>query len=187
MKKISFLLFCATTGFIACTNDTNHETRNNVVLAENVESIIPLVPDTTWDEQEWKALYKYDQEKLFSTFVKGVLSNKLKAYSDVSDPQTELTTQEFTNIIVAWDSSAVAEVPNNPGNMIMAPVKYELTGEDIVQIRFNEKIEMDTVSYMLHKTASSVSFISYMYSETGEMLGLKHLFDVKLEKPAGKK
>lgn len=187
MKKISLLLLCVTTGFIACTNNTNHETKNNLVLAENVESIVPLVPDTTWDEQEWKALYKYDQEKLFSTFVKGVLSNKLKAYSDVSNPQTELTTQEFTNILVAWDSSAVTEDPNNPGKMVPAPIKYELTGEDVVQIRFNEKIEIDTISYTLHKTASSVSFISYMYSETGEMLGLKHLFDVKLEKRSEKK
>jgi hypothetical protein len=180
MKKITFLLLCST-AFIACTRNTDGNDKNKIVLAENIQSITSLVPDSAWDENAWNALYKYDQVKLFNTIVKGVTTGKLKAYSDISEPKTELTTEEFSRIIVAWDSTARTEDPNKPGTFIIAPIKMELTGDDIVQLRFNEKIEMDTVSYTLHRTASSVAFISYMRSDAGEIVGLKHLFDVKLD------
>lgn len=186
MKKITFLLIC--TAFIACTKSTDEKnSKSKIVLAENIQSIVPLLPDSTWDEASWNALYKCDREKIYGTIVKGVLDGKLKAYSDVSTPETQLSTQEFTNILVQWDSTAQTEDPKNPGKMISAPIKFELTGEGVVQLRFNEKIEMDTVSYTLHRTASSVAFISYMQTETGEIMGLKHLFDVKLDTPVAKK
>ncbi len=153
MKKTTFLLLCAS-AFIACTKNTNNETKNNVVLAENIQSIVSLVPDSTWDEASWNALYKCDREKIYEIIVKGVLDGKLKAYSDVSTPETELSTQEFTNILVKWDSAAVTEDPKKPGTFIAVPIKVELTGEALVQLRFNEKIEMDTVSYALRRTAS---------------------------------
>ena len=56
MKKILFLLVCTAT-FCACTNKGgNNETKNNVLFAENIQSIVPLIPDSVWDEASWNAL-----------------------------------------------------------------------------------------------------------------------------------
>ena len=64
--------------------------------------------------------------------------------------------------------------------MIFAPMKRELTADDIVQLKINEKIELDTVSYILNKKVYSISFFTYKYDETGEViLGFKKIFDVK--------
>ena len=177
MKKIAILFIL--TAIIACNKSTNQETTNNKVLwAENVQSIVPLVRDTTWNEVDWDAAYKYDKEKIFSSITHAILSGKLKAYTDY--PNSALTVKEFNNILVQWDSTFVVEDPNNPGTMISAPVKFEVKSEDITQLKFNEKVELDTVSYSLSKKVSYITFFANKYNEVGDILGVKKIFDVKL-------
>lgn len=179
LKKTAILLSFA--ALSACTKPNDEETKNNkIVLAENVQSNALVSLDSTWDENAWKSLYKYDNKLILNTIANGVRAGKLKVYSDLSQGDSELSIKEFDNLLVKWDSTATTEDPNNPGTFITAPIKYEMEPESIVQLRFNEKIEMDTVTYTLHKTVSSVTFIAYKYGENGDILGLKSLFEVKL-------
>src|ERR1035437_7862521 len=114
MKKTAILLLF--TSIVACNKNTNQETKKSKVLwAETVQSSVPLVRDTLWNEADWKAAYKYDKEKIFSSTTHAVLAGKLKAYSDY--PGKELTLKEFNNILVSWDSTHLTEDANNPGVM----------------------------------------------------------------------
>lgn len=177
MKKTAILLLF--TALVACNKNTNQETKNNKVLwAETVQSSVPLVKDSAWNKTDWNAVYKYDKEKIYTSITHGVLSGKLKAYDNY--PGKELTLKEFNNILVKWDSTNQVEDPNNPGKIITAPIKFEITSEDIIQLIFNEKIELDTVSYSLNKKVSSVTFITNKYTETGEIIGKRKIFEVKL-------
>lgn len=175
-KAIILLLF---TALVACNKNINQETSNTKVLwAENVQSTVPMERDTLWTKEDWKAVYNYDKEKIFTTITNAVLSGKLKAYIDY--PGTAYSVNEFNTILANWDSTNYAEDVNNPGTMISSPVKMEIKPDDIIQLKFNEKIELDTVSYTLSKKVSFVTFVSYKYDNVGEILGLKKLFDVKL-------
>lgn len=163
---------------IACNKNTKQETQNTKVLwAENLQSVVPMERDPLWTEDEWKAVYKYDKEKIFSSITNAVLAGKLKAYADY--PGTAYTVSEFKNILVQFDTANVVD-PNNPGNITISPVKRGLTSADIVQLRFNEKITLDTALFILSNQVSYITFLSKKYNEVGELLGLKKLFDVKL-------
>lgn len=177
MKKTILLLF---TALFACKQYTNAQvTKNNKVLwAAKAQSTLPLVRDTLWNAADWNATYKYDKARIFTSVTRAVTSGKLKAFYDY--PDGELTLKEFNNILVQWDSTNQIEDPKNPGSMITSALKKELKSDDIVQLKFNEKIELDTVSYVLNKKVSTVAFFTYKYDETGEkVLGLKKIFDVK--------
>src|ERR1035437_5526791 len=128
MKKTAILFVL--TAIIACNKNNNQETKNNKILwAENVQSIVPLVKDSSWNEADWNAIYKYDKEKIFSSITHAVLSGKLKAYADY--PNKEITVTGFNNILVKWDSTNVVADPKHPGYMISAPIKKELKSGDI--------------------------------------------------------
>lgn len=171
-------LFAAVVIFTACNNVKNEEQKNNKVLwAESVLTILPLERDSLWSVEEWAAAYKYDKEKIFSSLTAAVLSGKLKAYN--SYPGTAFTVKEFSEILLKWDTLLV-EDPYKPGNLVPSITKSEQSAQSIVQLKFNEKIEMDTVAYSLNKKVSSVTFFVNKYNEEGEVLGLKKLFEVKL-------
>lgn len=157
MKQITILLLFTT--LVACNKNAKQDISNTkVVWAENVQSIVPMERDTLWTKEEWDAVYKYDKEKIFKSITNAVLSGKLKAYADY--PGTPYTVIEVSNLL--------------------APDKKEVTSKDVVQLKFNEKIELDTVSYTLSNKVSYITFLSKKYNEDGELLGLKKLFDVKL-------
>ncbi len=177
MKKTAILVMF--TALIACNKNSNPEAKNTKVLwAENVQSTVPLIWDTLWDQAEWNNIYKYDKGKIFTTIRDAVYSGKLKAYFGY--PDGELTIKEFYNILVQLDSTNVMEDIKNPDTMKVVIIKKEITPEDIVQIKFNEKIELDTASYILIKKVSFVTFLTNKYDGNGDLLGLKYLFDVKL-------
>ena len=179
MKKTALLFIL--TGIIACTNTTTKtpETNsNNILWAETVKTILPMERDSAWNEADWKAAYKYDKEKMFRSITRGILAGKIKAYRNY--PDFQFTPKDFQNFLVQWDSTATVEDPNNPGVFIAAPIKTEITPESVMQLKFDEKIELDTMNYTLAKKVSMVTFFGYKYNELGDILGIKKLFDVKL-------
>jgi len=177
MKKIAIILML--TAIIACNKNANQETKNTkVIWAETVQSSVPLERDTLWNKTDWDAVYKYDKEKIFSSITSAVKSGKLKAYADY--PNRPFTVKEFNNIFSSWDSTNEAEYPINSGTFVPAPLLKEIKADDIVLLKFNEKIEFDTLSYSLNKEVSYITFFSYKYNILGDILGVKKLFDVKL-------
>ena len=177
MKTITFL-FCLT-ALLACNKNMKEESKNSkLVWADNVWSTLPLEADTVWEGTDFtNASNTFDREKLVSSITKAVLAGKLKAYSDF--PNKALSVKEVQNILVKWDSTATCEDPNNPGVFISAPIKMEIDSWSIPYIKFNEKIELDTLTYTLSKKTSYITLFNYKRTEKGETVGIKKLFDVQ--------
>jgi hypothetical protein len=141
---------------------------------------MPLEADTMMNSEAdlTNADVKADREKIFKWITEGVYAGKLKAYRDYpNDPMTE---KEAKDRIVRWDSTAMAEDPNNPGIMVSAPLKFEVSPDMLTGISFNETIDLDTANYAIHKKVSYVSLYTYKTTETGNIVGRLKLFDVKL-------
>jgi len=179
MKKLTFIVLCAT--IIACNKSTttnSDATSNGVLWASNVETLLPMVQDTLWSKENWDEVYKYNKKTIFESMTKAVLAGKLKAFT--AYPAGELSINDFKNRIEKWDSTHMAEDPNNPGTMLSAPLLMKVIADDIVQMRFNESMELDTVNYTLNKKVSFVTFNTYKLTEDGQIMGMYKLFDVKL-------
>lgn len=180
MKHLTFL-FLATTLWACNKTEVKEEVKNNnLVLAEDIQTILPLEKDTTlrWNRADFtNAFVKFDEKLLFSTITKAVLDGKVKAYSEY--PDKELTPSQVDKMLVSWDSTAQVEDPNHPGTFVSAPLKFEISSWSIPQIRFHEKIELDTVTNVLRKTTSHITVYVFTQTETGEIVGHKKLFDVK--------
>lgn len=180
--KYTLLLFISAILFACNTAEVKEEVvkNNNLVLAEDVQTILPLEKDTslTWAQADFtNAFAKFDENKLFTSITKAVLAGKIKAYSEY--PDNELTPAQVDKMLVSWDSTAMAEDPNHPGTMVSAPIKFEISSWSVPQIRFHEKIELDTVTNVLHKTISYITLYVFKQTETGAIVGHKKLFDVK--------
>ena len=180
--KYSLLLFISTVLY-ACNGTEVKEAvlkNNNLVLAEDIQTILPLEKDTSlnWAQADFtNAFAKFDENKLFTTITKAVLDGKVKAYSEY--PDKELSVDQVNKMLVSWDSTAQAEDPNHPGTFVSAPLKFVVSSWNVPQIRFHEKIELDTVTNVLHKTTSHISLYIFKQTESGEIVGHTKLFDVK--------
>lgn len=180
--KYSLLLFISTILFACNKTEVKEEApkNNNLVLAEDIQTILPIEKDTSfdWGKSDFtNAFAKFDEKALVSSITSAVLAGKIKAYSEY--PDKELTLAQASKMLVSWDSTAMAEDPNHKGVMISAPMKFEISSWNVPQIRFHEKIELDTVTNELHKTTSHITLYILNHTETGEVIGIKKLFDVK--------
>jgi len=181
MKKATLIILCAT--MIACNKNNNTSSENNghnVVWASKVKTVLPLEKDSLTNIPYLVEWNQYDKKTIFESLTNAVLKGKLKAYCNY--PDCPLTIEQFKNTLDSWDSTHYAEDPNNPGKMISAPINKKITADDIVQVRFDEHIEFDTTNYTFNNKISVVEFlINKKDMETGEVLGLKYLFGVKLD------
>ena len=181
MKKATLIILCAT--LIACNKTNNTSTENkshNVVWAEKVKTVLPLEKDSLTNIPYLVEWNKYDKKTIFESLTNAVLKGKLKAYCNY--PDCPLTIEQFKNTLDFWDSTNYVEDENNPGTMMSIPIHERITAEDIVQVRFDEHIEFDTTNYTFNNKISVVEFlIEKKTIETGEVIGLKYLFGVKLD------
>ena len=167
---------------IACTKNVNTDTKakdNTIVWEKKAATSLVMFPFDT-NIVNWTEMDKICQhnDTVFSTFKRGVLSGKLKAYKNY--PKEELSINAFKNIVERWDSTHFVEDFNKPGTKIIAPIHIKIFGCDISRMRFHETIEIDTVNFSLTRKVSFVSFdIDSIKKLTGESLGYKHLFDIK--------
>lgn len=205
MKNTTLLiLFIAT---LACNKNTKaQETKSSKVLwADNIQSVISLSRDTAnwsnfsaaeplpYNQKQIRSIltytaFKYDKEKIFSSITHAVLSGKLKAYSDFPTAGKSLTIEEFNNILVQWDTTDTPSTALDTSNAKMlvvdvpigAAIKIEITSNDITQLKFNETIEFDTLTYTINKKVSSITFYTE-HVENGEWIDNdKEIFYVKL-------
>jgi Cu/Ag efflux protein CusF len=187
MKKVFLIISCAAiAGCSKPNSDKQQDSGNTVLWAETSESYLPMIQDSMWSKLEWDKVYKVDKEKIFKTVVSAVLNGKLKAYGWY--PEKEMTVETFKKLLDHWDSTHVVDDINNPGTMILAPIKVTITHDDIAEIRMDEKMEFDTVSNTLIKKVNVLQFIGFHYdAQTGNINGKKKLFDVKLGNDADNK
>ena len=181
MKKATLIILCAT--MIACNKNNSTSTENNghsVVWAEKVKTVLPLEKDSLTNIPYLVEWNQYDKKTIFESLTNAVLKGKLKAYCNY--PDCPLTIEQFKNTLESWDSTHVVQDINNPGTSTYTPTLKKITANDIVQVRFDEHIEFDTTNYTFNNKISVVEFlINKKDMETGEVLGLKYLFGVKLD------
>ncbi len=181
MKRTLIILSCV--AFFACNqkgkDEQNQAKTNSIVWAETAESDLLVNWDSTRCAKDyWDEVNKIDKSKIFNSIKNAVLNKKLKAYTWY--PNGEMTIAEFNAVLVQWDSTNTIEDVNHPGTIVSAPIKFELKPEDLVELRFEEKIELDTVTYTLNRKVSVIHFVGDKLSRSGEVIGKKLLFDVKL-------
>lgn len=169
--------------FYSCEHKvTNPVTASNhLLLAENVKTVLPMESDTMTDKSDMSnATNKFDREKMISSLVGAVLNKKLKAYRNY--PDGELSVADVQGILTQWDSTNMAEDPNHPGIMVSAPISFQINGSNIPHLKFNEKIELDTINYHLNQTVNYVSLYTYDidYLNGGIVKGENKVFDIKL-------
>jgi hypothetical protein len=179
MRKYILFLFIGTA--ISCNDNKRQEPKENTKLiwSESIQTILPLERDTMWDGSDLtNVTSKFDEEKIFSSITNGVLAGKLKAYRNY--PEEMLSIDDIKNILVKWDSTKSAEDPDKPGTFEKVVVKEEISADRIAQIKFHEKIELDTISYTFSKKVSYISLYAYKTTEKGYTVGIRKIFDVKL-------
>ncbi|MCE3280138.1 MAG: hypothetical protein K0S44_2329 [Bacteroidetes bacterium] len=180
MKRIIILSLFSISLLFSCDKKeekSGSEKNNGLVWAENVTTIMPMERDTLWDKADFtNASNKFDREKLFNSITKAVMNGKLKAYSDF--PQGELSLKDVEHILVQWDTLEVKDPET--GISSIAPVKNEIGSQRIPYIQFNETIVLDTMKYEIIKKVSVVTLIEFKMTESGDIVGKRKLFDVKL-------
>jgi hypothetical protein len=179
MKKLVVLIAFTSTLFSCNKPSTEEGNKNKLTLAENAYTVFPLETEPGWSSASTlNADNKMDRKKIFSSIVGAVLAGKLKAYQNF--PENELTLNEVQAMLVRWDSTNQVEDTNNPGTFISAPIKYEINENNTTQLIFNETIMLDTVSYSINKKVSYVTLCTDKINEKGERIGIKKIFDVKM-------
>lgn len=181
MKKSIILSLLGISLLFACDKKVENsavEKKQGLVWAENVTTIMPMERDTLWDKADLtNASNKFDRQELYNSIKKAVLSEKLKAYSDF--PQGELSVKDVEGILVQWDTLDIKD-PETGQLISDAPVKNEIESLIIPTIQFNETIELDTVNYTINKKVSFITLVVFKMTESGEIVGKRKLFDVKL-------
>lgn len=125
----------------------------------------------------WHATYSYDKNLFFTTITNAILSGKLIAYSEY--PNTKMTIKEFKESVFMSDSTTFSD-PNNPEIVIYGPIS-ELN-KKFYQIRCNETVIVDPVTFKVRTKISSLTFYTYKYTESGAVAPntMRKIFDVKL-------
>jgi hypothetical protein len=83
----------------------------------------------TIDSNEYLPQAPY--RNILSQFEAGLFMGKLRTYS-TSEMKYAMTKREMENQFVEWDSTTLAEDPNNPGVFIIAPIKYQARLQSIL-------------------------------------------------------
>lgn len=121
-----------------------------------------------------------DRKSLFDLLKDGALKEgTVKCFSPTDDEfRIEFTKSEIEGLLMAWDSSAMAEDPNDPGTMISAPIKNEITSEEIIKYQIKEDWFFDKQRSVLDVRIIGLLVIVAKKAEggDGESLGDKGLF-----------
>lgn len=148
---------------------------NNIVWASTIETIVPLEKDSLVMIPYLGEKNEFDKNAIYESVTKAILNGKVKAYNWDFPPDSSYTVEGFKKMISYLDSTNVVEDPNNPGEFTTGP----LSGFDIVQVRFSERIEFDTLTNVFNNKVNGLTFITYKRERTGEVLGYKYLFGVR--------
>ncbi|MES2591748.1 MAG: gliding motility protein GldN [Bacteroidota bacterium] len=114
-----------------------------------------------------------DRKSLFDVLKDGALQDTtVSCYSPTNDEFTiKLTKSELEALLINWDSSATTEDPVNPGNMIPAPVKKEITSEDITKYWIKEDWFFDKQRSVMEVRIIGILVLTAKKTESGEDAG----------------
>ena len=189
MKKLFFLKFFILTGFlylvISCSNEkrqseetgvSSADTAGKELWAERIESSASLTIPEGWTEEDWKSVTEgIDQEKIFNTVFESVLSGKQQAYDYISD--SPITADQVKKMMITTGNRLIS---GPDSTQVSEEYADTITAKDLSTVKCREKWYFDKEKFALKSEISSIALFTNVYSETGDLKGIKALFYVKL-------
>lgn len=119
-----------------------------------------------------------DRKSLFDVLKDGALNDSnITCYSPSDDEfQIPLSKSEVNAMLVSWDSTHQTEDPLNPGEMILSPIKNEITSEDITKYLIKEDWFFDKQRSVMDVRILGILAVTVKKTESGEVIGDKPLF-----------
>lgn len=173
---IAFLSACDNQKADSETTISTIDTSGKELWAERIESSLSLTRPEGWTQEDWKSVAQgIEQEKIFNTILESVMSGQQQAYDYISD--TPITIDQVKGIITRVDSSWVDD---GNGNFKAEVSKITTTAKDISTVKCREQWYFDKEKFSLQSKISSIALFTNVYNETGDLMGIKALFYVKL-------
>ena len=173
---------------------------NDLYVKENTSNrrAIPYVSlreaDAMWSKRIWRyidlkqkinfPLYYpttsiADRKSLFDVLKDGAIKDGSIFCFDPGDDEfrIQFTKSEIEALLVQWDSTHQTEDANNPGQMITAPMKNEITSENITKYELKEDWFFDKQRSVLDVRIIGLQVLIAKKQEgSGEVVGDKGLF-----------
>ncbi|MCE3280958.1 MAG: hypothetical protein K0S44_3149 [Bacteroidetes bacterium] len=150
--------------------------------------------DVMWSKRTWRVIdlreklnlpmYYPTEPKvclmsLFDVLKCALLEGDLVAFANpVFDDEfiSPMTKDEVKKMLISWDSTYMIEDINNPGNMIISPLKTEITTADVHQYRIKEDWFFDKQRSVMEVRIVGICPVIVKKTENGEEIGSKTLF-----------
>lgn len=118
-------------------------------------------------------------QSLFDVLKSAILKNDLKAYANpVFDDEftQEMSIDEVSKLLVAWDSTHQVEDVHNPGELIATPLKSEIKAGNVCQYWIKEDWFFDKERSVMEVRIIGICPLVQKLSESGDVIGVKPLF-----------
>ena len=174
MKKI-FVFIAITSLLHSCKQENgNSNTDKGELWAEQVESATSLIKPEGWTDEDWKSVAKgINRDKICNTIVESVLSGKQQAYDYITD--APIPTEQVYWLINKVDSAQ----QEDPATHKMKTWAVKTTVNPTT-VKCREKWYFDKEKFTMKSEISTIALFTNVYSEEGDLRGVKALFYVKL-------
>ncbi|MGB3947385.1 MAG: gliding motility protein GldN [Bacteroidia bacterium] len=114
-----------------------------------------------------------DRKSLFDVLKDAALNDSTITCFSASDDefQVPLTKSEVAAILVQWDSTHQTENPENPSEMILSPIKHEITSEDITKYWIKEDWFFDKQRSVMDVRILGILAVTAKKTENGDDAG----------------
>lgn len=118
-----------------------------------------------------------DRKSLFDVIKDAAMDGSVTCFSPIDDEfQVPLSLSAVGAVFVKWDSTHQTENPENPDEMILSPIKDEITSEDITKYWIKEDWFFDKQRSVMEVRIVGIMPVTAKKTEDGENIGDKPLF-----------
>ncbi|MCK6649005.1 MAG: gliding motility protein GldN [Bacteroidia bacterium] len=150
--------------------------------------------DVMWSKRIWRVIDmreklnlpiyyptepKVGLRSLFDVLKCAVLEDSLTAFANPAfddEFKNPMTKAEIRSVLIHWDSTHQTENVENPGEMIVSPMKTEITAGDVRQYWIKEDWFFDRQRSVMECRIIGICPLVEKKSESGEVVGLRPLF-----------
>lgn len=118
-----------------------------------------------------------DRKSLFDVIKDAAMEGSITCFSPIDDEfQVPISRSAVEAMLVNWDSTHQTENPENPDEMILSPIKNEVTSEDITKYWIKEDWFFDKQRSVMEVRIVGIMPVTTKKTESGENIGDKPLF-----------
>jgi gliding motility associated protien GldN len=202
LKSVMMLLMTSELVFAQCNLQTSveHPQVPDPCNSERISRPFPVTypemreADVMWSKRTWRIIdlreklnlpMYYPQEpklclmSLFDVLKCAVLEGDLNAFANPAfddEFRNPMTKKEVLDLLIKWDSTALVENVNDPGEMIPVPLKTEITSSNVYQYWIKEDWFFDRTRSVMEVRIIGICPLTQKTSSSGEVIGMKPLF-----------